>query len=480
LKRGFILLLAAVLFFVSAGAPLAEAKRRSASRPANRYASIVIDAATGTVLSQSNPDRHLYPASLTKMMTLYLTFEAISKGTLRKNQRLSVSSHAAVQVPSKIGLEPGETIRVEDAILSLVTKSANDVAVVLAEGIGGSEARFAQMMNQRAQQLGMRNTHFVNASGLHTPLQYSSARDMATLARALIYHYPNEYRYFKTRTFFYAGATIRNHNHMLETYPGMDGIKTGYIYASGYNLVASAVRNNHRLIGVVFGGRTTVSRNNHMAELLDTGFERVGGMRIARKAETPPLPGGDAADDDGATASQNVALPVRKPASGTSFSVAERLLAQNPGAGNTDDGEDDDGVQVADNRSLGLVGVEQGDREQGGGALYIQKQKTGTAVRIIRPTPPASTPVSGKRTSDTDSWAIQVGAFATHDAGIAALRRVRDQLPKAITVSSQYVISPLMTSRGMIYRARMSGLSREQATEACSSLKENCLILANP
>lgn len=445
-------------------ADAARKKTQAAPKPNNKYASIVIDAGTGAVISERNPDKILHPASLTKMMTLYLTFEAIQQGTLRKTQRLNVSSNASIQPPSKIGLEPGDTIRVEDAILSLVTRSANDIAVVLAEGIAGSESHFARMMTLKAKQLGMRNTNFVNPHGLHNPLQITTARDMAILSRALMRDFPHEYRYFKTNKFVYAGNTYRNHNRMLETYEGMDGIKTGYIAASGYNLAASAVRDNRRLIGVVFGGRTAASRNDHMAEILDAAFERLGQPQVASRAPA-------------VTAVQMAAatplLPVRKPGTTGAVTAVDRALAHNKVAMNDNDSDDGDA-------NTGLVGVQQGDRDSGSNALFInEKLAAGTGPRIIHNmAPEAGAPPVRQSMGAGGTWSVQVGAFSTHNAGLAALRGVRDKLPKTISAHSQYIIAPLMTSRGVIYRARLSGLSREQATLACRTLKDNCLILA--
>lgn len=440
----------------------AARKKNQAPKPNNKYASIVIDAATGAVISERNPDKILHPASLTKMMTLYLTFEAIQQGTLRKTQRLNVSSHASIQPPSKIGLEPGDTIRVEDAILALVTRSANDISVVLAEGIAGTESRFARMMTLKAKQLGMRNTNFVNPHGLHNPMQITTARDMAILSRALMRDFPHEYRYFKTNKFVYAGNTYRNHNRLLESYEGMDGIKTGYVAASGYNLAASAVRDNRRLIGIVFGGRTAASRNDHMAEILDAGFVRLGQPQVAGRAP--------------ATVVQMAAaplLPVRKPGTTGAVAAVDRAIAHNKVAIN--DNSDDD-----DTSTGGLVGVQQGDRDTGSNSLFInEKLAAGTGPRIIHNMAPEAGAAPVRQSLGAGgTWSVQIGAFSTHNAGLAALRSVRDQLPKTISGHSQYIIAPLMTSRGVIYRARLSGLSREQATLACRTLKDNCLILA--
>lgn len=462
LKR-LLLLLCAVILLAMTGVGEADAarKKQQQNKPNEKYASVVIDAATGVVISERNPDKILHPASLTKMMTLYLTFEAIQQGTLRKTQRLSVSSNAAAQPPSKIGLEPGESIRVEDAILSLVTRSANDISVVLAEGIAGSEYRFARLMTAKAKQLGMNNTHFVNPHGLHDPLQITTARDMATLSRALMRDFPHEYRYFSTNRFVYAGTTYRNHNRLLESYEGMDGIKTGYIAASGYNLAASAVRDGRRLIGVVFGGRTATSRNDHMAELLDAGFARLSSPQVARRITEQAQMAA-------------VRLPVRKPGTVAAVTAVDRALAGSKLALNPEMRDEDD----ADDNT-GLVGVQQGDRASSGSdSLFIKENLANKGPRIIHNMAPANASGPVRQTLGADVWSVQIGAFSTHDAGLAALRGVRDQLPKTISGHSQYIIAPLMTSRGVIYRARLSGLSRDQATQACRILKDNCLILA--
>ena len=207
-----------------------------------RYASVVIDTLTGQVLHEVNADTRNYPASLTKMMTLYLTFEALESGRWTLNTRLKVSRRASRMPASRLGLRRGERIRVEDAILALVTKSANDVAVVVAEALGRSETKFARLMNRKAQALGMSRTSFRNASGLPNRRQLSTARDMATLALALIEDFPDYYQYFSTADFKYRGRRHENHNALLAHYEGTDGIKTGYTRASGYNLVASSVR----------------------------------------------------------------------------------------------------------------------------------------------------------------------------------------------------------------------------------------------
>jgi D-alanyl-D-alanine carboxypeptidase len=233
---------------------------------------IITDAATGKSLAESNADALAHPASLTKMMTLYLLFDALEHGKVKLDQPFSVSRWAASQAPSKLGLMPGQTISVRDLILGIVTHSANDAAVTIAENLGGSEPAFAEQMTAKAHQLGMMHTFYRNASGLPNPGQLTTARDLAILARALYLNFPKEYHYFATEQFSYRGAIFASHNHLMESFRGMDGIKTGYIHASGFNLAASAVRDNRRLIGIVLGGDTAHSRDIEMAHLLDAAF----------------------------------------------------------------------------------------------------------------------------------------------------------------------------------------------------------------
>ncbi|HUK61247.1 MAG TPA: D-alanyl-D-alanine carboxypeptidase family protein [Stellaceae bacterium] len=247
------------------------------ARPASAgYSSIVIDADTGRVLAQHEPDAQNYPASLTKMMTLYLTFKGLESGTLSLQQRFTVSAHAAEQAPSKLDLKPGETVPLHDLIFAVITHSANDAAVVIGENIAGSEPAFAQRMTAEAHALGMSHTNFANASGLPNPDNVTTARDLATLALSLYRDFPKEYPWFATEEFSFNGVSYSNHNHLMHSFPGMDGIKTGYIRASGFNLAASAVRDGHRLFAVVMGGESAHSRDLQMAALLNSSFARTG------------------------------------------------------------------------------------------------------------------------------------------------------------------------------------------------------------
>jgi D-alanyl-D-alanine carboxypeptidase len=264
--------------FTAASAALLGAHGAGA---ADKFSALIIDVDTGRVMQQVNADAERIPASLTKMMTLYLAFDALEAGRLKLDQQLPVSARAQAQSPSKLGLRAGTTIPVQQAILGLVTRSANDAAVVLAEAMGGSEEAFAEMMTARAQSLGMTRTHFRNASGLPNPNQFTTARDMATLGLALMHDHPRYYPYFSTKSFVYRGQTIGNHNHLLTRYEGTDGIKTGYTAASGFNLVASVKRDGHHLIGVVFGGTSGPARDARMMALLDRSFAELNGDGIA-------------------------------------------------------------------------------------------------------------------------------------------------------------------------------------------------------
>ncbi len=241
-----------------------------------RYASIVVEQATGKVVEQVNADALRYPASLTKLMTLYMTFEALRDHRISLTQTVPVSAHAASMEPTKLGLVPGSRLTVGDAILGIVTKSANDAACALGELLGGDEARFSQMMTLRARGLGMTQTTFRNASGLPDRQQTTTARDLALLAHHLISDFPDDYHYFSEPVFYFHGQAIPNHDRMLVNYEGADGLKTGYTVASGHNLVTSAQRGGVRLIGVVLGAQSNPERDAHMASLLDSGFEQLG------------------------------------------------------------------------------------------------------------------------------------------------------------------------------------------------------------
>jgi D-alanyl-D-alanine carboxypeptidase len=274
--------LTAVLVGVTLGLLTVPLRSAHAQIGSARYSAIVVDAGTGRVIMGVNQDALRFPASLTKLMTLYMTFEALRDRRIQLYQYMTVSGNAAAMPPTKLGLQPGEALTIEQAILGLVTKSANDAAAVLGEFLGGSEDRFAQMMTLRARALGMTRTSFRNASGLPDSDQWTTARDLAVLGRRIILDFPQLYGYFSVPGFVFHGRVVLNHDNMLRTYPGADGMKTGFTDAAGHNLVTSAMHGNVRLIGVVMGAASNFERDQHMTMLLDTGFNTEGAPAVAR------------------------------------------------------------------------------------------------------------------------------------------------------------------------------------------------------
>jgi D-alanyl-D-alanine carboxypeptidase len=384
------------------------------------YEAILIDAETGQVLRELNADVVTYPASLTKMMTLYLTFEALNQGRLRLDQRLAVSSEAASKSPSKLALQPGDSVSVQELILGVVTKSANDAATVLAEGLGGSEANFAQLMTAKARQLGMQNTYYRNASGLPDPDQRTTARDVARLALALYHSFPREYRYFATREFYFRGDLVRSHNHLLDWYPGADGIKTGFINDSGFNLAASAVRNGKRLIGVVMGGRSWRSRDREMGNLLDLGFADLGAANVPVAAATPPSP---------------AAIPAAP------VTTAQAAPSQ---------GSADPASEPGRNRSLSSVAT--------------------AALRHLAPVgkAQASTAVHEAPSAGGEDWSIQLGAFRDK-AAAEQIARKASQLA-AVRGKPAQIVPPGKGDR--LYRARLLRFTGKSAQAACAELRK--------
>lgn len=270
---------------------IAAAAAGAAERPAHAgYAAFVVDAGSGAVLHRENADTLNYPASLTKMMTLYLVFESLDHGVVSLDTKLPVSRHAASRPPSKIGLRAGEKIALGDAVRLMAVKSANDVATTIAEYFSGSESAFAQLMTSRARALGMRNTTFRNASGLPDRRQRTTARDVATLALAIYERFPHYTHFFATRSATWRGKRYRNTNRLLGVYPGMNGIKTGYISASGFNLAASVERDGFHIVAVVMGGETSKRRNARMRTLLDSALADAGRSREFLAAVRRPRP----------------------------------------------------------------------------------------------------------------------------------------------------------------------------------------------
>lgn len=402
-----------------AAAILAGFAWTAASLPAAAgSAAMLLDSRSGEPLYAYEPDTPHRPASLTKMMTLYMAFEAMREGRLKPGQRLVVSRRASHQRPSRLGLARGRTIAIEDAVLALITKSANDAAVVIAESLGKTEAGFAAAMTERAHRLGMTQTQFRNASGLHHRDQWTTARDMARLALALIRDFPEEYRYFSTATFRWRGRRYDNHNALLSSYEGADGIKTGYIRQSGFNLVASAERDGRRLVGVVLGGETSDLRDWRMTALFDYGFA---------------LPrGGDATGDDATESDDLPRLAYRtdETADAVLTGIVERVEPAAP------DGD----------------------------------------------TPQAATGVATVEPSGGDVWSIQVGAYGTAAPAEEAALKAAERLP-ALASGATLAVIPVDRDGERFYRARLVGLTQENARAACRKLTGQripCLAITTP
>lgn len=390
----------------------------SESQP--KYAAVVVDAKTGEVLYAKRADSPRYPASITKVMTLYLAFEALAAGRLKLSDPVEMSPRAAAQAPTKLGLRPGETLTVEQAMQALAIKSANDVAVALAEKLGGSEARFAAMMTLRAQELGMRNTRFVNASGLPDSRQISTARDIAILSRAVMRDYPQYYKLFSQQSFTFRGVTMRNHNGLLGRMPGVDGLKTGYTNASGFNIAVSAVRDNRRLITVVLGAPSTATRNNNAEDLILTGFDV-----MSRRDR------------------------------GEKITVAQNLFEPEPR-----------GPVVRPT-------IEQGDNEQDGLKIVLSSD--------TRSSPPSRTKLessSSLRSSKKSAgkWAVQVGAFKSKTDAKKQLTFVTKRFGKHFEPAHGTVGAKV----GGSYRVRFTGYSEASAKDACQALKAKrlaCMVV---
>jgi D-alanyl-D-alanine carboxypeptidase len=441
----------AAILLVSLGAgPLsAKAERAAAGAGGPIYEAIVIDAETGQVLRQLNPDAVTYPASLTKMMTLYLTFEALNQGRLRIDQYVQVSATAAAHAPSKLGFQPGEWVMVRDLILGIVTKSANDAAGALAETLGGTEPAFAVLMTQKAQQLGMTRTHYANASGLPDPEQLTTARDLARLALALYHDFPREYRYFSVKQFDFQGEIVNGHDHMLDWYPGADGIKTGFTVASGYNLATSAVQNGRRVIGVILGGRSVRSRDVSMGQLLDLGFADLGrqpAVMVAQR-QTPTAPA------VAATAPVVASQPAQAQ---PSFAAIATTTVATPAA------QPAVGVQQASAAAQTAVS----DQTPAHSASPTLGAVASAAISHLAPVAKAeAAPIAPEANG---GWAIQLGAFRA----ASAAERVEQEVSRLgfARGKQQQILAPGGGER--LYRARLLNFSAQGARTACGELRK--------
>jgi D-alanyl-D-alanine carboxypeptidase len=387
-------------------------KVRRATVPAvtARDAMLLIDAESGRELEASSADEKRHPASLTKMMTLYLAFEALDGGRLKLGDRMPVSPHAASMSPSKLGVHAGSALGVRDAIMGLITRSANDAAVVIGEMLAGDETTFARTMTQKARQLGMTSTTFRNASGLPDPAQVTTARDLARLAQALLRDFPHYYPLFSVQQYPFGGQPLRNHNQMLGWYPGADGIKTGYIRASGFNLVMSAMRDGRRLIGVVLGGSTPSERDAVMGDMMDRGFERADALKLARYHSAKPPAG---ARYTAINFAPGAVIPDEKPRT-----TITALVTQGPVSAELD----------------------------------------------------GRTTASGDANVDGAKWAIQLGAFGTADAAAQAVQRALGLLPD-LRATAQATIDTVPASGKTLHRVRLTNVDEQRAIKSCNLLE---------
>ena len=475
-RRRFLaaLVLGGVVLTPALGAPPPVAQ----SSDNSRYASIVVDAASGEVLFSRFADARRYPASITKVMTLYLVFEALESGKVKLTDNLTVSPRAASQPPSKLGLAAGQTISLDDAMKATAVRSANDMAVVLAEHIGGSEAQFTARMTAKAKELGMDDTRFTTANGLPDTRQATTARDLSILSRAVMRDFPQYYRYLGLHDWYYNGRDYRNTNGLLATNRGYDGIKTGFTNASGYNLAASSVRDGKRIITIVMGGRSTASRNAHVAELMDTGFEvqrrRGQGERIqvaqaffeqrgygVSADPNPPVEYASASSEDGeggsATAVAYVAGPppanlptqVTPPPSARAAAATPRATAPVQRA---------EAPRTPENLTASL----------NGGAGTSTRRASSSATPTRAPAREASRTSAGR-------WTVQVGAFRDEAVARTWLNEVSRRFRTQFTEAQRDV----QNADGW-YRSRFTGMTQAAAEAACETLGERrvtCMVI---
>jgi D-alanyl-D-alanine carboxypeptidase len=435
------------------------------------FSAVAVDARNGKVLSGSNVDSPRHPASLTKMMTLYIVFQELKAGRIKLSTDLVVSGRAAGMAPSKLGLKPGSRITVENAIKALVTKSANDVAATVAENLGGSESNFAARMTKTARGLGMSKTTFLNASGLPNPGQWTTARDMATLGLRIQRDFPQYYPYFRLTTFIYKGRIITTHNRLLGRYAGTDGIKTGYIRASGFNLVTSAKRGDRRVVGVVMGGRSGGSRNAYMMAMLNSVFPKcTSGTTIAAAAGS---------SSGAITPETSVATPKAKPMLAATAAAKDPTPSQDADAEasalqtvTADESSSAPETQVLEAKIGGAVEM---DSEPEDGAVDAESTEEAAAPALPEKLPFAIKPkAQGGETviaaSDENAWAIQIGAFPEKDAAERKLADVLSSNSDMLAGKPALTIEVPGNKGKKIFRARFSGFTQAAAKSACRHL----------
>jgi D-alanyl-D-alanine carboxypeptidase len=463
------------------------------------FSTIVVDAKTGEVIDASRADELRHPASLAKVMTLYLLFAELEAGRLKLGSKLTASPDATKQPPSKLGLKAGESISVEDAIKAIVTRSANDIAVVIAEAVAGDEDSFARMMTQRARALGMTRTVFTNASGLPDADQVTTAREMALLGLAIQDRFPKLYPFFATERFTWRGIAIGNHNRLLGSVDGVDGIKTGYTRASGFNLISNVKRANRHIVAVVMGGKTGAARDEHMRDMISAQIRHAhaGPRTTPRFVEAPvPLP----------TPSPVTTAAVRRttPVPGADGPIERkpvRVVSVGKDGVTIPEGDDDAPVKTAAVHSLSAktaqtpmpiapAGVAPEGKfvtfaapplpsEMASASAQTSPEAGRAAVLAALAPEPGITPAARQAmteieaaTKKPEGWVVQIGAFPTEELARTRLEDARGHAGGLLAKGSPYTE---MTSQGStrLYRARFAGFDEATAREACARLKKN-------
>ena len=446
----------------------------SPSEAKPQFSAIAVDARTGKILFSSDVDGMRHPASLTKVMTLYVLFQDLKAERIKLTSDLKVSQRAASMQPSKLGLKPGSTISVENAIKALVTRSANDVAATIGENLEGTEANFAARMTRVARAIGMTKTTFKNASGLPNPAQVTTARDMATLSLRIQRDFPEYYPYFRITSFTYKGQTIRTHNRLLGRYQGTDGIKTGYIGASGFNLTTSAKRGDKRIVGVVMGSSSGNARNKYMMKMLDNAFPKcVGGTMIAAAAgnsEGALIPATKTAEVE----TKKKPLPGEKsvtvnskaaPTEGSDVAPVEGATFKTVVASMDNSSAPDPKVLEAKIEETVVASTEQTEKpvEKPPAKLPFEVKKKVTA-------PPAKAVVA----NTAPTWNIQIGAYPKKEEARLKLKEIRASGFKFLS-GKQAITVQVQKGSKTVYRARFSGFTQKTAKAACVQLSKKGL-----
>ncbi len=439
-------------------------KANAAEAATAKYAAIVVDVNSGKTMFSAGADAPRYPASLTKMMTLYMLFDGLKSGKFTKSTRIPISRHAASQAPSKLGVKAGQSITVETAILALVTKSANDAAAASGEFMGGSEARFAQIMTAKARNLGMSRTTFRNASGLPNPSQLTTARDMATLGIALRQNFPQYYSYFSTRSFTYGRSRMGNHNKLLGRVAGVDGIKTGYTRASGFNLVTSVKQGNRLVVAVVMGGKTGRARDQHMAALVKKYAPKASNNRRSESffakliGKQKPVP-----------------VPEKAPV------VEEEVAMAEPDA--ADAASEEEEVAAAEPETVAIPANRKAVPAEPQVLAYtapspVKRPKALVAIeQEAAPVDPITT-----ASNDPKGWVIQIAAADSKSGAHKLLSDAKFKAGKALSAAEPFT-QEVEKGAAKLYRARFSGFETKTAAwNACAALKKqkiSCFALNN-